>query len=206
MNSTKTAKNTSRTEQLRAVAEHPSTPALERDLARRAMARMLQRAAREDGTPPAAWIPKRQGEMYQATRRSPLTEVTKLIRGEIQLLRKLGKQAQPDTGEGDASEPIGDAPAEIKISVRQPHHGSINIAVTAIPENWGWRRKTDDDGYEHWDQTDALRQLGNELYALASAYNYDDSDVVVDHYDQRYYLLVDAAEPGSEQASHGIGG
>lgn len=209
MSATKT-RTTSRIERLRALAEHPNTPEHEANLARHALARLLKKAETQRETARYTWANKWEGGKYQDTRGLSLTEVTKLIRDEIKLLRKLGKQAAATDGAALKSfDPIGDAPAAIRIGVRQPHYGSIKISVTGIPQEWGWRWGKRDawegDTCERWIPTDALEALGRELRMLASAYNYDNSDIMTDYFDNRYYLNVDAAEPDSEWCSHGIG-
>ena len=203
-------RTTSRIERLRALAEHPNTPEHEANLARHALARLLKKAEVQAETTHYTWTPNWQGGKYQDTRSLGLTEVTKLIRDEIKLLRKLGKQAATTGGAALKSfDPIGDAPASIKIGVRQPHYGSIKISVTGIPQDWGWRwgkrNAWEGDTCERWIPTDALEALGRELRMLASAYNYDNSDIMTDYFDNRYYLNVDAAEPDSQWCSHGIG-
>jgi hypothetical protein len=214
MAATKTARKTgtaSRIEKLRALAEHPNTPEHEADLARHALTRLLKKAEVQAEATRYAWAPKWQGAKYQDTRDIyNLTVITKRIRDEIKLLRKLGKQAAAANGsEIKSFDPIGDAPASIKIGVRQPHYGSIKISVTGIPQDWGWRwgrrNAWDGDTCERWLPTDALEALGRELAVLGNAYNYDNSDIMTDYFDRRYYLNVDAAEPDSEWCSHGIG-
>jgi hypothetical protein len=205
MAATKTA---SRIEKLRALAEHPNTPVHEAEVARHALGRLLAKVAEAGGVAAYSWAPNWQGGKYQDTRHIfDLTVITKLIRDEIKLLRKLGKQAQAAPADAALKllDPIGDAPAEIKIGVRQPHYGSIKISVTGIPQAWGWRWGRDDYGQERWMPTDALRALGRELKALGEAYDYDNSDAMADHFDRRFYLNVEAAEPGSQWVSHGIG-
>jgi len=201
----------SRIERLRALAEHPNTPEHEADLARHALTRLLKKSEVQAEAKRSGWANKWEGGKYQDTRGLGLTEVTKRIRDEIKLLRKLGKQAAGVATEGALKtlDPIGDAPASIKIGVRQPHYGSIKISVTGIPQDWGWRWGKRDawegDTCERWIPTDALKALGHELRMLGNAYNYDNSDVMTDYFDNRYYLNVDAAEPDSEWCSHGIG-
>lgn len=189
------SKTATRIERLRALAGDGNPNAHERDVARRALERMLERMSEAHR---AAWTPNWQGEKYQATRGLSMTEITKLIRDEIKMLRKLGKIAAAGEGSLKVVEPVGDAPAEIKVSIRQPHYGSIDILLKDVPQEWGWRRGTDDYGNERWFATDALEALGRELKALGEAYNYDNSDIQTEYFDRRYYLHVDACEPGRQ--------
>ena len=89
--------------------------------------------------------------------------------------------------------------SEIKISIRQPHYGSVHITLSNIPQEWGWTWATDERypyEAERWQPTAALKAMCRELDALANAYNYDNSEVETDYFDRRYYLSVDAVEPG----------
>lgn len=206
MTATKTAKtSTSRIEKLRALAEHPNTPVHEAALARHALNRLLRRNATQPHV--SAWVPRNWlGGKYEFTSKLSMTEITARIRDEIKLLRKLGKQAATGAGEGmlKISEPIGDAPASIKIGIRQEHYGSFKIWVKGIPQEWGWVRG-ERNGYDCWLATDALKALGQELSALGNAYNYDNSDIMTDYFDKRFYLSVEAFGPDdSTYASHRI--
>lgn len=195
---TKTAPKTGiagRIERLRALAEHPNTPVHEAELARHALARILK--AHAETVRSVAWVPNWHGEKWQETQTLGLTEIATRIRNEIKLLRKLGKQAAnvPATdGALKLSEPIGDAPASIKIGIRQLHYGSFKIWVKGIPQEWGWVRG-ERNGYPCWLATDALKALGQELRNLGNAYNYDNGDIMTDYFDRRYYLSVDAFDP-----------
>jgi hypothetical protein len=95
-------------------------------------------------------------------------------------------------------------PASIKIGIRQLHYGSFRIWVKGIPQEWGWVRG-ERNGYECWLPTDELKALGQELGALGNAYNYDNSDVMTDYFDRRFYLSVEAFGPDdTTYASHRI--
>lgn len=151
---------------------------------------------------PRNWL----GGKYEATSKLSMTDLTARIRDEIKLLRKLGKQAQAGASEGalKISEPIGDAPASIRIGIRQLHYGSLNIWVKDIPQEWGWVRG-ERNGYECWLATDDLKVLGQELRDLANAYNYDNSEIETDYFDRRFYLSVEAFGPDDTRyASHRI--
>lgn len=202
MPATKTAQP-SRIERLRALAEHPNTPEYEAELARHALARLLKKHAdRAQTWTPRNWL----GEKYEATSKLSMTDLTARIRDEIKLLRKLGKQAQAGASEGalKISEPIGDAPASIRIGIRQLHYGSLTIWVKGIPQEWGWVCG-ERNGYACWLATDALKALGQELRDLGNAYNYDNSEIATDYFDRRFYLSVEAFGPDdTTYASHRI--
>jgi hypothetical protein len=205
---TAATKTHQRIERLRALAGDGNPNEHEREVARHALDRMLERMTTAQRT---EWTPNWQGEKYRTTRGMGMTEITKLIRDEVKLLRKLGKLAANAAAESAValSEPIGDAPAEIKISISQPHYGSVAVKLTGIPQAWGWRwgkrNAWEGDTCERWIATDALEALGAELSRLGNVYNYDNSDVMTDYFDRRYYLNVNAAEPDSQWASHGVG-
>lgn len=201
------SKTTQRIERLTALAGEGNPNQYEREVATMALTRLLKRHAEQqpETAKSYTWTPNWQGAKYQETRDIyNLTLITKRIRDEIKLLRKLGKQAAAGTADAALKllDPIGDAPADIKISVRQPHYGSITITLSNIPQEWGWRwgkrNAWDGDTCERWIATDALEALGRELNALANAYNYDNSDMMTDYFDRRYYLSVNACEPGCE--------
>ncbi len=198
MPATKTAAKATRIERLRALAEHPNTPVHEAELARHALARLLKKADVQAEVKRYTWAPNWAGAKYADTQNLDLKTIAARIRDEIKLLRKLGKQSANSTGSAEIKsfDPIGDAPASIKIGIRARHYGSYEIWVKDIPQEWGWVRGQR-NGYECWIATDALKALCDELRSLGNAYNYDNSDIMTDYFDRRYYLSVDAFEPGA---------
>ncbi len=191
MTNTTTRKN--KLELLKALAEHPRTPENERRAAQAMLSRLLEKQ-RAEGK--ANYIdPTWYGEKYDDVPRSCMTSViTKVIREEIKTIRKVAKKVAGD-GSVKLHDPIGDAPDGIKFSVTTPHYGSINITIRNIPDDWGWVRK-DRYGTGHVDDwpSEALRTLGKGLRALANAYNHDNSDIMTDYFDKRFFLSVIACK------------
>jgi hypothetical protein len=130
------------------------------------------------------------GAKYAETAHLSTTQIAKLIRQEIALLKKLAKKkAKP--GEVKFADPIGDAPAGTKISVRSESFSggsAIRIGVTGFPEEWGWHPV--EHPYPHQGATRALGELGIALYDLMNAYNFDGSDSQVDYFHVRFYDSV----------------
>lgn len=196
MPATKTAKKTGiegRIEKLRALAEHPNTPIHEAALAKAALERVLARYAQAATATEAGatfidttWY----GAKYAATSKLHVADISKLIRDEIKLIRKtakatpLGEQAQALK----LIDPIGDAPADLKISVRSERFSggcSIDIILINIPE--AWKITVERDGYTTWGQAPELTALVRELKGLMNAYNYDGSDTQADYWNVRFY-------------------
>ncbi|TDD17236.1 hypothetical protein [Nonomuraea diastatica] len=152
-----------------ALIEHPNTPEPEREAARRLLER-LKRRAQQDGRDASStseeWsgyyrLPTVQyGAKYEKWR--PSAELAKLIRADIALARKLGRQpGRP--GEMKILDPIGDAPASIEFSVRKEYYAggrAIHITITGVPADWWIDKK---DPY-HRDYT--WRAPGLQLAAL----------------------------------------
>lgn len=178
-----------RIERVRAIVNHPRTNEHLRAVAAHKLEKLL---AQLGETPhrgyqiPDGWY----GAKYDPKR--SLTDIAKMIREEIKLLRKIGNLESD--GAVAIPSPIADMPAGIKVSVRQPHYGAIDITLSGIPAEWGWVKGGD---YrrpwmgEHWMHTPALESLMKELRTLMGAYNYDRSDIMVDHFDVRFYGDVD---------------
>lgn len=171
---------------VRAIVDHPRTNEHLRAVAAHKLEKLLaQLAETSHGSGyqiPDGWY----GAKYDPKR--SLTDIAKMIREEIKLLRKIGNL------ESDAAvaipSPIADMPAGIKVSVRQPHYGSINVTLSGVPAEWGWMRGVDPRdfwGQERWMHTPALQALLDELETLMGAYNYDRSDAMVDHFDVNFY-------------------
>jgi hypothetical protein len=197
------AKTTDRIAKLRALAEHPNTPEHEAGAARNYLTRLLARIATAPKAQPASgysWESRMNfvGKKYDSN--LTLTEISKRIKAEIKLARKYGAgEATP--GSLATVDPIGQAPAGIKFSVRQPHYGAIDITLSNLPAAWAWERgylqsHAGPIGKETWVETSALRALKVELKLLMSAYNYDGSDVMTDYFDVRFYgdVRVDWSE------------
>lgn len=190
MATTKTAKTTADTiAKMRALADHPNTPEHEAAAARRYLTRLLARTITETAMPARTWESRMNfvGDKYDSS--LSLTDIAKRIREEIKLARKYGAT---DAAPGDLAtiDPIGQAPAGIKFSVRQPHYGAITVTLTNLPADWAWQLGTDRAGRPAMVDTDALKTLKTELNLVMNAYNYDGSDVMTDYFDKRFYGTV----------------
>ena len=138
-----------------------------------------------------SWEPRWSGSKYVRGESLSTVQIAALIRAEIKVARALGKvKAKP--GEVALPDPVADAPAQIKIGVRVPHYGSIDVTVKNIPRDWGYDPQGAQDIYRNPCEgpTRALYELGEALCDLAGAWNYDNSDAMTDHFDTRYYLHV----------------
>jgi hypothetical protein len=144
-------------------------------------------------TNPGAWM----GERYQEMRRETLTRIAARIRADIKLARKLGKRTAPKPGEVATIDPLGDAPAQIKISVRTEYFsggGAIRVKISSIPAEWGWNESTDQYGQSIKEATPACAAFYAAVQGAHGAYNYDNSDSMVDHFDRNYWGSVDTDE------------
>ncbi|WP_051898623.1 hypothetical protein [Sciscionella sediminilitoris] len=180
-------------DRLTALIEHPKTSEAERDAARRALVRLQRVAAPADAR--RVRYPRWEGARYREVRSLPLAEIAKLMRQDIKLARKVGNAATGDSDKTPALfAPIAGAPTEIKYSVRTEHFsggGSIDIVIRNIPAEWGWTIKSDDFGQEHKVATPAMRALFEAIRDIHRAYNYDDSDSQLDHFNTNYYGHVE---------------
>lgn len=177
-------------ERVRAIVDHPRTNEHLRAVAQHKLEKLL---AQLDEAPhssgyrlPDGWF----GAKYDP--KHTLTDIAKMIREEIKLLRKIGNLESD--GAVAIPSPIADMPAGIKVSVRQLHYGSIVVTLSGVPQEWGWVRGIDPRDFwnqERWMHTPALHALIDELDTLVNAYNYDRSDAMVDHFDVNFYGRVD---------------
>lgn len=178
-----------RIERVRAIVDHPRTNEHLRAVAAHKLEKLLAQLGETTHSGyqiPDGWY----GAKYDPKR--SLTDIAKMIREEIKLLRKIGN-LESDSAVAIPS-PIADMSAGIKVSVRQPHYGSIVITLSGIPAEWGWMRGVDPRDFwrkECWLHTPALESLMTELRTLMSAYRYDRSDAMVDYYDTNFYGRVD---------------
>ncbi|GAB3902459.1 hypothetical protein GCM10029964_092970 [Kibdelosporangium lantanae] len=143
---------------------------------------------------PRAW----KGSKYNQARHLSLTEIAKLMRADIKLARKVGNKTKNPSGDAVAlRDPIADAPAGIKYSVRTEYYsggGSIDITIKNIPQEWGWTEDTDEWGNKVLTATSALADLYEAVDEIHRAYNYDNSDIQTDYFDRNYYGHV-STEP-----------
>jgi len=140
------------------------------------------------------------GPRYAVMRGKSLKEKAAQIKRDIMMARRA---ARPKKGGPllvvssralavPLSDPIGDAPEGIKFSVTSQYIGSgysvIDIKVSHIPADWGWRGVEESEEYgsakhtfTRWYPTRALKALSTELGRLHWAYNADHgSDLLTD--------------------------
>jgi hypothetical protein len=166
-----------------------STPEHERAAAERMLHRhrtLLAEVTNAPGVHDNRWY----GDKYANTRGLSLTEVAKLIRAEVKVARKVAKMTATP-GAVKIADPIGDAPAEIKVSVRTAYYscsGSIQVTLRNIPEGWGWTEEPDPwGGSPHRVASPALKAFARAVKDVMNSYNYDGSDVMTDYFDKRFY-------------------
>lgn len=134
------------------------------------------------------------------------------IRAEIRMARKVGKLPLLDSHASGAElhgqrlelyrvDPIGRAPADVKISVTSGSGlgSSVEIAITA-PVGWGWTavERTDNKGapYTAYEVTEALEELAKELRRVGQAYNRSyGSNVMTGCHANAFTLSVAAVDP-----------
>ncbi len=185
---------------LTALAEHPNTPAPEAALARHALSRLLANIAEAGGKTPAHIDRRWYGAKYDHTNKLTTVDIAKLIREEIKLLRKIAKSAGAIADETalKAVDPIGDMPAQIKISVRSQYYSggsSIDITVKNVPLRWGFVPAAQPTEYRRYDRSPALNALTMALRSAMSAYNHDGSDILSDYWDVRFMGFVEVEHP-----------
>lgn len=189
MQTTTSRKTARKIELLNTLIDHPRTPEAERDAARRMLARLTAKDTADGGHAPASHI--WYGEKYDHEHRFSTTDIAKLIREDIKVARKVAKMAAAPGGIA-VVDPIADAPAEIKFSVRSQYFAggsSIDIHVKNIAREWGFIRE--DRGYgESEYPSAALAALAAELKGIMDAYNHDGSDTQADYWDVRFYGSV----------------
>ena len=177
-------------ELLRTLIDHPRTGEEGREAARRMLARLAEKCAEEGSTvrPDSRWY----GAKYDHEHRLSTTDIAKLIRQDIKLARKVAKMAAAP-GSLAVADPIADAPAEVKFSVRSQYFSggsSIDIHICGIPQAWGWETREDRYGYMTEMATPALAALAREIKSIMDAYNHDGSDIQSDYFDVRFYGSV----------------
>ncbi|GGU45760.1 hypothetical protein [Lentzea flava] len=180
-------------ESLLALIEHPRTSEEERDAGRRALKRIYDALKMHDVDEssedrwlynPGAW----KGSKYDEAKGLSLPEIAKLIRADLKLARKIGQKIT-DPAALAVIDPMADAPAEIKISVRSQYYsggGAIDVTIKNIPQEWGWTVQKDDWGNDQRIATPAMTALYREVETIHQAYNYDNSDVQSDYFERNY--------------------
>lgn len=182
-------------ERVRAIVDHPRTNEHLRAVADHKLEKLL---AQLDKVTAATTQPGRSsantwyGAKYDHSYTMTTVNIAKCIREEIKLARKLAK----DNGGSVPAliDPIGDAPASIKFSVRSQYFSggsSIDIRLTGVPQSWGWEQRRDEFGRMRWMYTPAMKALMDELKRVMAAYNHDGSDITTDYFDVRFYGSVE---------------
>lgn len=182
-----------RIERVRAIVDHPRTNEHLRAVAAHKLEKLLAQLGEANTPRPGrsasnTWYGAKCDHSY--TLRT--TDIAKLIREEIKLARKLAKGAGGSTPA--VIDPIGDAPASIKFSVRSQYFSggsSIDIRLSVVPQAWGWEKRKDEWGRERWMYTPAMKALMDELKKVMAAYNHDGSDIMTDYFDVRFYGSVE---------------
>lgn len=178
-------------EYLTGLAARAATPG-EKAAADRALARLRATLAKTAETERRTWEPWFKGAKCDATSGVPANgQLTRLIREDLKLALKAGRATGNGTGLAVAGDPFASLPPTVGLRVRMRHHGSFTVTVTGIPRDWGYQH---DRSRGHDVPTRALAALSAEVYAIANAYNYDDSDLMSDYYCTRYYLRVEGEE------------
>ncbi|MFD6565448.1 hypothetical protein [Micromonospora profundi] len=167
-----------------------TTPEHERAAANRMIDRFRKLLAEHVAT---AFADRRwHGDKCADTRGLDLTDIAKLIRAEVKLSRKIAKMTAAP-GALKVADPIGDAPAAIKVSVRTQYYsggGAINVRLSGIPAEWGWTEEPDDSYVDRRPRkiaTPALKAFARAIRDVMDAYNYDGSDITTDYFDVRFY-------------------
>lgn len=190
-------------EALTVLMNHPKTSAEEADAARRALARICITQNEQDKDTEdyqrfynaGHW----RGSKYEESRRLGLAEIAKLMRQDIKIARKVGKVA-PGTTDLAVLDPIADAPAQIKISIRSGYFsggGAIDVTISNVPAEWGWTEQEVDDGYGNQMRkvaTPAMAAFKEAIEQIHRAYNYDNSDTQADYFERHYWGHVEVAE------------
>ncbi|MEW1843003.1 hypothetical protein AB0392_34115 [Nonomuraea angiospora] len=203
---------TSKIDACKALIDHPNTPDAEREAACRLLVRLQARAHRDghtSGTAPGHRGPGRRAYGAKYTGYIPSAELTKLIRADIAILRKLGRQpARP--GEVKVPEPIGDAPASIRFSVKKEDYTfsrsiTITITITGVPADWWIDREDSYDSTMKWRKAGPqLTALKEALQEITWAYNYDGSDLTTDYHDRNFSDWYRADGHGESDHPHDI--
>lgn len=139
------------------------------------------------------WMPaycdpdnEKKGDNYEATQNLDIAEVAKILRRNIKEAIK-----------------AGELPQGLKTSVRIDRYSmgqSMDVRVTGLPEGVQWY--TDEyaietkgftrpaDRYSGWDGEMLTKEAGEILEKLSKmreSFNRDNSDIMVDYFDVRYY-------------------
>lgn len=114
---------------------------------------------------------KFEGAGYQATERLDIREIAKRVRVSLRNAQELGSLP---------------AQATFSVAIRRYAGGqSIDVVMSGMPDSWTYGPERNEYGEVQF-SADAIaaRNLAEELL---NAYNYDNSDSMVDYFDRRYY-------------------
>lgn len=177
-----------RAEILRSVIDHPNTGDGERTAAEHALHRLLSnnpgaRQLAEAET--ATLLPVVTGDRYDPA--LDITTIAATLRKEFQLRRRTARKA----GGADIAviDPIGDLPAEVKISVRAERgsvYDIIRVNLKGAPDHWwipGWPYDTPGPTLSH---------VGQEISDAVQSFNRNGSDLRFDHVDVRFHSQITA--------------
>lgn len=185
-----TARRQSRIAHLEALINHPRTPENERAAAIAMLKRITAKAGDSEASEQASQYARAYGEKYnRVSEYASAAVIAKAIREDIKLAQKIAKQAGR-SGDVKVVDPIGDAPMDIKFSVRSSTYSggcSVDIILRNIPQEWGWVVGEDRWGDVREMPSPALRALADELKAVMNAYNHNGSDLMTDYFDVRFY-------------------
>lgn len=189
---------------LKALIDHPRTGEPEREAARRMLKRVMDRARADGGQTDAyaGWSTadhRTYGAKYEQVKNMGLAEIAKLMREDVKLARKVGKQAA-EPGSLALVDALGTMPAQIKVSITSQYYsggGSIHVRVKNIPDGWGFVEEDHPfrDGATRMVPSPAFSAVLTDLRVIHAAYNYDGSDISTDYYDKNYLGCVDYERP-----------
>jgi hypothetical protein len=190
------AKTANKIKLLQTLIDHPRTGDNEREAARLMLGRLLNKVSKTEGVTAeqagGGWMDRRfYGAKYDA--KLTTTQIAAIIRAQVKLARKLAKQAGGEAGAVKLPDAIGDAPAEIKFSIRSERFSggsAISISILNEPKDWAWEMREDRYGHVREMPTAALQTLADELAELMKAYNHDGSDITTDYFDVNFYGSV----------------
>lgn len=190
------AKTAKKIKLLQTLIDHPRTGENEREAARLMLGRLLAKVSDAHGLTAeqamGGWTDRRAyGAKYDS--RLTTAQIAALVRAQIKLARKLAKQSAGEDGSVKLPDPIGDAPVEIKFSVRSERFAggsAISIEIMNEPHEWAWEMREDRYGIVMEMATPAMRALVDALADLMRAYNFDGSDVQTDYFDVNFYGSV----------------
>lgn len=181
-----------------ALIDHPRTGEAERDAARRMLQRILDKAKAEGiQINDCGWVDRRvYGSKYEQSKDMRLPDIAKLMREDIKMARKVGKQMS-EPGAIAVIDALGTMPTQIKVSVTSQYYsggGSIDITVKNIPDEWGFV-EAERYGRPCIVPSPAFQAVLADLRVIHAAYNYDGSDILTDYFDQKYLGSVDYERP-----------